>query len=155
MNPKENSTLSLHKYPSRQQVIDRMEEIDIERYIEVLTDWKKNQYAHKWAAKTTNDKIAALESLVYLVYYQQPNYKEAKVIYVKIADRYALHTKTNTIILDGRRASILSTLHEIGHAIFGIPEVDACAFSIKLFARVFPNEYSRLEWHGHMLKLPK
>ena len=51
----------------------------------------------------------------------------------------------------GEKPSILSTLHEIGHAIRGSKELNACVFSIALFKMCFPEEFKNLEWKGHVL----
>lgn len=90
--------------------------------------------------------------MLYQIYYHvQP--KDTKILYIRKADRYAYHIPTNTIFVDNERASIISALHELGHALHGRSELDACAYSIKLFARVFPQQYHKLTWEGHMLKL--
>ena len=146
--------LQNNKYPSRQEVIDRMAKMNVQKYTQGLENWKTQHYSPQWKRKSTKEKMVALEALVYAIYYKQDKPEDLVAIYVKMTDRYALHVKTNTILLNDERASILSTLHEVGHAIFGEPEVDACAFSVKLFAKVFPKEYSKLTWHGHMMKLP-
>lgn len=130
-----------------------MEKIDIFDGIAPLTLWKDENYDKKWREKLLVEKIDSLVRLTYRIYYQLQPGKNTKVLYVKVADRYAFHPATNTIILDKNRASILSTLHEIGHAIHGESELEACAFSVKLFARVFTKEYAKLEWQGHMLRL--
>lgn len=132
-----------------------METMDISKFVDTLQDWKKAQYFNKWKVKTTAEKIKALEILVYALYYQQEDVKLLQPIYVLTSTRYGLHVESNTVLLDQSKASILSTLHEIGHAVKGVKEVDACAFSVKLFAKVFPTEYANLVWKGHMLKLPK
>ena len=151
---KKDSMKSSDKYPKKQEIVDRMEEINITKYLNSVQMWKEKHYSGLWKKKTKKEKIVALEALAYLVYYQQSNPAKLKPLYLKTSGRYALHVKTNTILLDKEKPSILSTLHEAGHAIHGTSETEACAFSVKIFAKTFPKEYSRLEWRGHMLKLP-
>ena len=145
---------STNKYPSKQEIVDRMEHIDVTRYLPAVRNWKDMHYVGLWRNKTIEEKMKSLESLAYMTYYHQNNPSELKTMIIHYADRYALHIPTHTILLNQNNPSILSTLHETGHAINGESEIEACAFSVKLFAKIFPKEYSRLEWHGHMLKLP-
>lgn len=48
--------------------------------------------------------------------------------------------------------SIITALHETAHAMYGPSELKACSWSIKLFKTMFPEEYEKLHWEGHMLK---
>jgi hypothetical protein len=57
------------------------------------------------------------------------------------------------IVLVGRM-SVVSYLHEFGHA-RGFGERQACRWSINLFRRVFPGQFSRLIQVGHMLVHPR
>ena len=75
-----------------------------------------------------------------------------KQVSIMFGDKYCFLPKDRLIILDHHNPSIISTLHEIGHAKFGPNELKACAWSVQMFQTVFPKAYSKLEWHGHMLK---
>ena len=48
------------------------------------------------------------------------------------------------------RLSVVSYLHEFAHAL-GKNEVDACRWSINLFRRCFPRQFSKLVHRGHTL----
>jgi len=146
--------MSSSKYPTRQAIIDEMAKFpDITPEIAALTLWKDEQYIGCWKSKTLEMKINALTKLAYSLYYEgKYDVKDKPTLYVVEADRYAYHPGRNVVIIDSTRASILSTLHELGHAFYGDSELLACAFSVKLFAKVFPKEFAKLEWHGHMLR---
>ena len=58
---------------------------------------------------------------------------------------------TATITLNGARLSVVTTLHEFAHHLFGRSEVRACRWSVWLFRRTFRRSYRRLDWRGHML----
>lgn len=47
--------------------------------------------------------------------------------------------------------SVVTYLHEFAHALKGSSEHDACRWSINLFRKVFPEQFAKLEWDGHML----
>jgi len=54
------------------------------------------------------------------------------------------------------KLSIITFLHEIGHAVFQYDEHMARVWSIKLFKKVYPKAYARLEVHnGFVLKMPE
>jgi hypothetical protein len=66
---------------------------------------------------------------------------------------------SNTLVLTGK-LSVVTYLHEFRHAIqhrshgaaqFPQPELDACAWSLSLFARFFPLSFSRCTFDGHTL----
>lgn len=61
------------------------------------------------------------------------------------------NSETQTIVLDGTRPSVVSSLHEFAHHLFGPSELTACRWSVWLFRRTFPRTYRRLAWNGHML----
>ncbi len=53
------------------------------------------------------------------------------------------------IVMTGK-LSVVTYLHEFGHAM-GKDEADACRWSVNLFRRCFPRQYSRLVHRGHTL----
>lgn len=59
---------------------------------------------------------------------------------------------TNTITLHGK-LSVLTFLHEWGHVLKGRSEYQACVWSVNLFRKVFPDNFSRLRDNarGHFL----
>ena len=59
---------------------------------------------------------------------------------------------THSIVLTGK-LSVVTFLHEYGHAL-GKDEIEACRWSINLFRRCFPRQFSRLVHRGHMLIRP-
>lgn len=56
----------------------------------------------------------------------------------------------NVIFLDENRISVITYLHEFGHAL-GKNEWDTCKWSINLFKRTFPKTFKNLESQGHVL----
>jgi hypothetical protein len=50
------------------------------------------------------------------------------------------------------KLSVITFLHEWGHVLKGWSEYEACKWSINLFRRVFPVQYSRLNTDGHILR---
>lgn len=133
-------------YPSTEQVIEAVSKTNVDWYIPVVKSWKTNYYNRKWSKETNEYKLLALQTLASLIKASSPSYSYTVIV----GDQYCFRPWLNQIEL-GQNPSILSTLHEIGHAIWGPSELDACRFSVAIFKTVFPKEFSQLEWKGHML----
>lgn len=56
----------------------------------------------------------------------------------------------NVIYLKGR-LSVITLLHEFAHGL-GKGEYDACRWSLNLFRRVFPRQWNKLEFEGHLAR---
>jgi hypothetical protein len=67
---------------------------------------------------------------------------------------YAFNPSLGALYLDQWHPSIISTLHELGHALNGPSELQACLFSVGLFKAAYPRAYARLVFKGHMLVKP-
>lgn len=128
-------------------MIDAISKTDVSWYTPILKSWKKTFYNKKWSKETDEYKFTALHTLTILITQASSNKEVITIQGTQYA--YQPHQK---ILMLGTTPSILSTLHECGHAIWGTKEIDACRFSVALFKTVFPKEYSQLEWDGHMLK---
>lgn len=133
-------------YPTKDEILAALDTTDVSSYLPILNEWKDTYYVNQWSLLSNESKLNALERLCQMVALSSPNV-ELKTIRGK---DYAYSPLNNTVIL-GKTASIMSTLHELGHAIIGWSELDACRFSVKLFQQIFPREYAQLEWQGHML----
>lgn len=57
----------------------------------------------------------------------------------------------NLIVLAGR-LSVITFLHEWGHAVKGGSEFEVCRWSLRLFQRCFPKSWSRLRFEGHVAR---
>jgi hypothetical protein len=53
------------------------------------------------------------------------------------------------IILE--KGSIITTMHEVAHALFGSSELKACRWSVWLFRKTFNKAYAKLVWKEHCL----
>lgn len=61
--------------------------------------------------------------------------------------------RDHQIVMVGK-LSVVTFLHEFAHAL-GMDERDACRWSINLFRKCFPRQYSRLIHIGHTLVRPQ
>lgn len=136
----------MNNYPTKTEILEAIKHTDVSRYTHNLETWKAEEYNAKWSQLSNKEKQIALFLLCHSV--------STKPILVIYGDHYGYTPHLNQVTLDIKKPSIMSTLHELGHHEFGIKEIDACRFSVKLFTQVFPSEYSKLIWCGHMLKLP-
>jgi len=134
-------------YPSSDEIKNALLTTNVDLYLPAVKEWKKRYYNKKWGAMNELRKTLSLVCLIQEISLisSNPNIK-----YV-FGDEYHYNTAKNEIMVS-LNPSILSTLHEVGHALWGDSELDACRFSIAIFKEIFPKEYSRLVWDGHMLK---
>ena len=133
-------------YPTKEEILEIIKTRNIDYYVPVVKMWKDIYYKQKWKTETNETKLLSLIILVHLISAISINTS----VKATKGKTYNFKPSINRIEL-GQKASIISTLHEIGHAIYGYSELDACAFSIALFKKVFPTEFKNLEWQGHML----
>lgn len=68
-----------------------------------------------------------------------------------LGHEYCFDIRQKAICLDINNPSIISSLHELGHYLYGSSELKACRWSIWLFKECFPELYKQLEWKKHML----
>lgn len=139
-------------YPTKEEILShphKVKEIDTA----VLTVWKKNFYNDVWGKSSKTRKI---ELLAYLLTGLNLMYmKDNPLNAIGKGMQYSYNPEEKEITLDKTNPSILSTLHEFAHHILGPSELEACVWSIRLFEKVFPKEFKKLHWEGHMLKLAK
>ena len=116
--------------------------------ISLVRDWKKNV----WREAKTGEPQArylALESLVKRLAsegYQRP----VEVAFVADAPSCYYMPTQNRIVINSS-LSIISSLHELAHHLFGPSETQACRWSVHLFRKAFPRAFERLEVRGHTL----
>lgn len=111
-----------------------------------LKDWK-NAYWKGWRELENGvQKILLVELLRILSFVQTREYR----LKFKSGAEYSYSPLTQTISF-GPIASLISSLHELSHSIYGANELDACAFSLQLFKEVFPKDFAKLKVKGHML----
>lgn len=63
------------------------------------------------------------------------------------------HPYFNIITMRGK-LSIITLLHEFGHALKGKSETKAQSWAVGLFKKVYPKQFEKLETDGHFFKSP-
>jgi len=131
------------KYPTPEEIMRYPPKYPL-KIIEFTLNWKKI-----WQ-KYPSNKYLSLIALAYGIsdLYNKP------VLSVTLNNEYCYNSKTKTIAL-GYNPSIISTLHEIGHHLYGHSELKACRFSIHLFKQTFPKAFQKLSWKDHTLIIKK
>lgn len=131
------------KYPTKNKIIN-CKTIPTKNDIRTTTIWKKTLWK---IPKNTEEKI---EMIKILLKFLSENYnKNPKIKFDPKIPSACYSKKYDTIILNNY--SIISALHELGHAIYGSSELKACSWSIKLFQASFPKAFKKLIWKNHML----
>lgn len=118
--------------------------------VETVKHWKDAFYTGIWGDSTQDDKQEALDFLVYDIWHWWDDPIKPKLPVLWIGP-WAYNPNLHVIHADPEKPSIISAMHEVGHAIHGESELYACGFSVGLFKKCFPIEFSKLKWQGHLL----
>jgi len=142
------------KYPTKQQILESKPQFSDEEWSEIKNKvlvWKKVFYDYSQYKKSSEyGKTLS----IYILLQELIKLRKINVCINVISDHFSYNPKLKMINLSHFEPSIISSLHELGHAIHGPSELDACVFSVHLFKDCFPREYKKLIWDNHMLKLP-
>jgi hypothetical protein len=156
-------------YPTKKQILEN--EVKFKKpVIATILEWKNTFFKNRlWPGMNNEDKSTALRTLILKL----STLYDENLVQEKLRDRgwkingYQLKVETGpdqnprcemdeamkckTIFLDSNRPSIVSSFHELAHALFGESELEACRWSIWLFKKTFPGSYRALNWKNHML----
>jgi hypothetical protein len=115
--------------------------------IMAVKGWRNNT----WKTAKSGDEATKITALQGLVTALNTVYTKtvSLVLDTEAPQGAHYHPESNTIHLN--KPSIITTLHEYAHALFGTSEKKACRWSVQLFAKVWPKSFANLEWNGHML----
>lgn len=139
-------------YPTKEEIMDppHTHKPDVIRLVKL---WKREVWFPLRNQNPTDEqRFEALKALLQRIAVEQYQ-KEVNVVYVPDAGSCYFQPGTNTIGIN-KSLSILSSLHELAHFLFGSSELKACRWSVWLFKKTFPKAFSQLEWRGHMLVRP-
>lgn len=142
-------------YPTKEEILATEITFD-QALLTILEQWKEIYYTKgKWAEDIKNSKgmSRTKENKIVLLVLELAKYYDCPVrisVQKDVMDCY--DPKKKTIHLNKDRISIITTLHEFAHHLYGSSELEACRWSIQLFKKTFPQAYAKLIWDGHMLK---
>ena len=142
----EKPTQQNPRYPSMDEILAERPELKPE-IIQTLRLWKRRFYKD-WNKLEPDEKASCLDILIEMIVVTE-NLPPIQIGHYCL---YAWNPTLREIMVNKDKPSIISTLHELGHSIYGSSELLACRFSVWLFKEVFPRSYSRLKTNGHMLK---
>ena len=108
----------------------------------IILKWKKKWWKG-WGSLSRNYQLSRLYCLIHDV--------DEMGILVCHGRLYCYNPQSKTIMLDDSNPSVISTLHELGHHLYGRSELEACRFSCWLFKECFPKDFKQLKPKGHML----
>ena len=111
--------------------------------------WKR-KYFKGWNTLPNEEKNKRLKQLIYWLNWV--NHKPHDFLIIKTSNEYKYNPETQRIYLEKNNPSIISSLHELGHHLFGSSELIACRWSIGVFSNCFPITFSKLKWDKHLLK---
>jgi hypothetical protein len=131
------------KYPTKNEIID-CKTTPTKYDIKTTKKWKKDIWNKN---EETKEKIERIKFLLEILL---KKYNKKTTIKFNPKLPTACYSKKYDIIILNN-CSIISALHELGHAIYGRSELKACSWSTKLFQYSFPIAFNKLTWKGHQL----
>lgn len=147
-NPPSLETTSLSSnaiYPTKEEILQNLYNPTTAE-VAAVKRWKATYYKG-WNNASESQKFFRLKTLI----------TELAIAHNVEIPRYAVgwywaYFPEEKLISGGVGSpSIISALHELGHHIFGTPELTACTYSVGIFSTCFPKAYEKLTWKGHML----
>ena len=135
--------VNMPKYPNKDDIMNN----PIPHKKEVLSFMKE------WKKKFSPKGYHTVQAIVDLLWglnkvYGRPNFR------ICPNDKRAYYDpKEHCIHLNN--LSIVTALHEFAHSVYGRSERHACRWSVWLFRKIFPAEFEKLEFKGHLLVRPK
>ena len=133
-------------YPTKEEILAKEPNIR-EEVIEITNIWKKSSFSN-WKKQTKEQKLENLQTLVLAI--ATISYNKTPII-ITDHNQYCFKPLKKTIYFDSNNPSIISALHELGHFLFGPNELKTCQFSVWIFIKCFPKQYSKLRWQNHLL----
>lgn len=118
--------------------------------MKVMADFKQSK---PWRG-TTDERIAKFTKLVAdlsRVYGIQPPALDTTGVDSEESSDTSYYMPMMHLISLRGRLSVITLLHELAHALRK-NERDACRWSLSLFKRVFPRQWARLRFEGHVAR---
>jgi len=134
-------------YPTKEQILRKDPSVK-QIILDVVLSWEINQ-TQDWSKISNEEKLERLKYLI--VNITMVGHQNQPWPNIIIGDAYYYMPTTMKICLDRNKPSIISTLHELGHHLYGPSELRACRWSIYLFRTCFPKMYKKLKWSNHLL----
>lgn len=137
------------QYPTKEEIMEEPWPTHKRDVIRSIVSWKKEIW--KDAKYDSSRKARALIALVRILgnMYDKP----CGFAIEENAPSPRYDSATETIYMN-ESMSIISTLHEFAHHLYGSDEIKACRWSVHLFRKTFPRAYNQLVWQGHCLVRP-
>lgn len=118
--------------------------------IKILRMWK-HVWKSKQASATVDEKLTMFDALLEAL--AEEYNKPVQLQYHPDAYSCYYVPAVKTVYINSS-FSIISTLHEFAHHLYGPSEKQACRWSVWLFKKVFPKAFAKLTWKGHLLVKP-
>lgn len=134
-------------YPTKEEILAK--EIKYKSGTKkILSEWKETIWKKVRGSENVMEKFDAIKQLIEVLgaRYEKP----CLVRYCERCPSCCYSPYTNTIYIN-KTVSIISTLHEFAHHLYGSSELKACRWSVHLFKQVFEKSFNRLKWQEHML----
>ena len=136
------------RYPTKEEILENLHNFEKNiKDIEIIKDWKEHNY-NGWKNLSGIEKRKRITDLINRL----ASLHKSKVT-IKWGQVSYYMPSNLTISLEKDKPSILTSLHEFGHHLYGASELTACSYSICMYIKVFPEIYEKMTWQNHLLIL--
>jgi hypothetical protein len=135
----------LNTYPSKEEILDH-EIVHRSEVYRIVRAWKPT-----WKKVRHEDAQTRFQALSTLLQQLADLYQKPLTIHYIAEAPTCFYVPEEHLLVLNKSLSILSSLHEFAHHVYGTSEKQACRWSVWLFKKTFPKAYAKLEWQGHML----
>lgn len=136
-------------YPTKDEILTEPRPFFRLGLFNTVTQWKLGYYSFaSWRNQTDAEHLESLTALVKMIceVYNYP----APLMRLGDSDCY-IPGEFEGGVIQLTKPSIMTTLHELAHHLFGPSEYHACRFSVWLYKLRFGSAYNKMTWHGHLL----
>lgn len=119
--------------------------------LNALKYWKSNYFNSVWKSLSKSDRMEYIKRLISDLNVEERGTPYRWNVDSEYSYMHAYEGNASMISVDADNPSIISSLHELGHHLFGSDEFEACRYAVGLFKAAFPNAFDKLQWKGHLL----
>jgi hypothetical protein len=137
-------------YPTKEEILREPRPKHRRDVLALVREWKRTDWRKARRSSETMKRIQLTGLICDIArIYDKP----VSVSWNPGSNNGCYNPETRIIHLFGT-PSIITSLHELAHHLFGRSERQACRWSVWLFRKTFPLAYIVLVWRGHLLVRP-
>lgn len=137
----------MKNYPTKEQILEKETKYRSGTK-KILSEWKETIWKKARKSEEPMERYDALKQLIEVL---GTRYEKPCLIKYEENIPSCYYSPIFKTIFINKTMSVISTLHEFAHHLYGPDELKACRWSVHLFKQVFEKSFKHLIWREHML----